>query len=228
MKRFVIYFPIFIVLLFPITSSASWSSTINLTSDYLFNGVSQTHKNPAVQMSIDWSDDSGFYAGAWGSNVDFGDDTKFEVDGYVGYQTLLKNVINVDIGAARYTYWGANYSSSGNYTEYYTKFGVDNTQISLWFTTNYFGLGAKHYVAMLEHTVTLSPTLSLWMEIDTSVSLDEDKWQWEPNDNRYIHGQIALLFDINNFNFSLALHKSDLDSYDTSSLVLSISKVFDF
>ena len=48
------------------------SATVTAVSDYLFNGVSQTQEDPALQASFDWADDSGIYAGVWGSNVDFG------------------------------------------------------------------------------------------------------------------------------------------------------------
>jgi uncharacterized protein (TIGR02001 family) len=42
-----------------------WSSTITLANDYLFNGVSQTDEIPAIPGSIDWSGNSGWYAGGW-------------------------------------------------------------------------------------------------------------------------------------------------------------------
>ena len=52
--------------------AGEFSSTITATSDYDFRGVSQTGKDPALQLSLDYAFDSGFYAGLWGSNVDFG------------------------------------------------------------------------------------------------------------------------------------------------------------
>ena len=35
------------------TAAADVSSTVNLASDYTFNGVSQTGNDPAVQASLD-------------------------------------------------------------------------------------------------------------------------------------------------------------------------------
>jgi|TARA_R110002050_G_scaffold124942_2_gene244312 uncharacterized protein (TIGR02001 family) len=62
------------------------STTVNATSDYTFNGVSQTDNSPALQASLDYAADDGWYVGAWASNVDFGggDDTWLELDFYAG------------------------------------------------------------------------------------------------------------------------------------------------
>ena len=54
---------------------ADTSITVTGVSDYLFNGVSQTQEDPAIQACFDWAGDTGWYAGVWGSNVDFGEDT---------------------------------------------------------------------------------------------------------------------------------------------------------
>ena len=54
------------------TAAADITSSVNLASDYTFNGVSQTGNDPALQASLDYAGNSGFYAGTWASNVDFG------------------------------------------------------------------------------------------------------------------------------------------------------------
>ena len=51
---------------------ADVSTTVNVTSDYTFNGVSQTGNDPALQASLDYAGTDGFYAGVWASTVDFG------------------------------------------------------------------------------------------------------------------------------------------------------------
>ena len=83
---------------------ADTSITVTGVSDYLFNGVSQTQEDPAIQASFDWAGDTGWYAGVWGSNVDFGEDTNIEFDGYVGYYTALNDVLNLDVGIAPVSY----------------------------------------------------------------------------------------------------------------------------
>ena len=53
-----------------------------VVSDYNWRGITQTSQDPALQAGIDYAHDSGFYLGAWGSNVDFGDccDENVEID----------------------------------------------------------------------------------------------------------------------------------------------------
>ena len=43
------------------TAQAEVSSTITLASDYDFRGITQTARDPALQASLDWSTESGFY-----------------------------------------------------------------------------------------------------------------------------------------------------------------------
>lgn len=56
-----------------------------VTSDYIFRGFSQTNEEAALQGGVDVTIGS-FYAGAWASNVDFGDNTEAEIDVYGGFR----------------------------------------------------------------------------------------------------------------------------------------------
>jgi len=82
------------------------SGTLTLTSDYVFRGISQTSGSPALQGSFDYSNGS-FYAGVWGSNVDFpGSDETLELDLYAGFKPTLGPVA-LDLGVIGYFYPGA-------------------------------------------------------------------------------------------------------------------------
>ncbi len=86
---------------------AELTGTVTAVSDYDFRGITQTAHDPALQGSIDYAHSSGFYVGAWGSNVDFGDccDENIEVDIYAGFRG--GETITYDVGAIYYTYPGA-------------------------------------------------------------------------------------------------------------------------
>lgn len=90
-------------------SESNWSWNLALTSDYVFRGVSQTLREPALQGGLDYSfGDSGFYVGAWGSNVDFGEGgPDIEVDTYVGWNADVSDTLNLDILLTRYNYVGS-------------------------------------------------------------------------------------------------------------------------
>jgi uncharacterized protein (TIGR02001 family) len=98
------------------------STTVNATSDYTFNGISQTDNDPALQASLDYAANDAWYVGAWASNVDFGraDDTWLELDVYAGKYVELTDRVSVDAGIAYYTYPGDNASDEYDYPEIYT------------------------------------------------------------------------------------------------------------
>jgi len=93
------------------------SGNVALTNDYVWRGVSQTMEDPAIQGGFDLGHESGFYAGVWGSNVDFGDDADLELDVYLGMSGELEGGIGWDVGVIRYIYPG--YESDVDFNELY-------------------------------------------------------------------------------------------------------------
>ena len=126
----------------------------SLTSDYRYRGISQTRLKPAVQGGVDWSDASGFYAGAWGSAIkwikDAGGDAGLELDFYGGYKTEIAKGLTLDIGALQYYYPSNKLKPSANTLEGYgaLTFGPATLKVSRSFT-NLFGFanskGSMYY-----------------------------------------------------------------------------------
>lgn len=85
-----------------------FSATVGGTSDYIFRGISQTQEDPAFQAGFDLTYGI-FYAGVWGSNVDFGPgiDGNAEVDLYTGLKPVW-GPVTFDFGVIYYAYPGAN------------------------------------------------------------------------------------------------------------------------
>lgn len=81
------------------------SGSVAVVSDYRFRGVSLSAGDPALQGGIKASHASGFYAGAWASNLDagaaYGD---VELDLYAGWSGPLREGLNADIGVLYYAY----------------------------------------------------------------------------------------------------------------------------
>ncbi|WP_100641736.1 TorF family putative porin [Alteromonas facilis] len=212
----------------PFAVNAEWSSTITLASDYLFNGVSQTDEDPALQGSIDWEGETGWYAGTWASNVDFGDDTDIEIDLYVGYWHDLGDDMSLDIGIAQYTYHGGDFSSDGDYAEAYIAWGINNTELKFWYAWDYFGTGAGHYITKISHTIPVNDDFSVLVGVDRSVSMDEDDFVWEDNDKDYIHWQLTASYAWQGFDFTLGVEGTDLDTYGDTVVLATASKTFSF
>lgn len=93
---------------------------VGLFSQYIFRGLTQTGEEMAIQGGVDYSHASGFYAGAWASNIswleDAGptgenayDNSSLELDIYGGYRnTIGETGIGYDIGLLQYIYPGDN------------------------------------------------------------------------------------------------------------------------
>ncbi len=93
-----------LLLLLPMFASADFSGSVQTTSDYFWRGVSQTQGSSAIQGGVDYSN-SGFYAGVWGSTVDFNTETEIEYDFFAGYTVALDDLA-IDVGVIQYNYDG--------------------------------------------------------------------------------------------------------------------------
>jgi uncharacterized protein (TIGR02001 family) len=84
----------------------SYSVTVGGTSDYVFRGITQTSEDPAFQAALDLSYGL-FYAGIWGSNIDFEPAGSAEIDLYAGIKPTW-GPVTFDLGAIYYWYPGAD------------------------------------------------------------------------------------------------------------------------
>ncbi len=88
----------------------SLSFNVGVVSDYRFRSVSQTSFKPALQGGVDFAHKSGFYVGAWGSNINWikdyvgATDGTLEVDLYGGYKSEIASGLSFDVGAITYQY----------------------------------------------------------------------------------------------------------------------------
>lgn len=191
-------------------SAASGSATFTFTTDYLFDGVSQTaggeddNFNPAAQASFDIAGDNGFYFGVWASNVDFGpgDPANIEIDYYLGFAGGEEGGWGWDVGALFYTYQGA--PTSYDYAE-------GKLAVTAPFGTNaalYFGdddlLGGQFYRVKLKHSIALGDVYSLDLEA-TRTNYDNDGF------DDFNHGQIGVSRDIGMFSAYLGYSDTSQD-----------------
>ncbi|MEN2786918.1 TorF family putative porin [Sphingomonas qilianensis] len=85
------------------------SGSASIASDYRFRGVSQSDQELAVQGGLTIAHASGFYFGAWGSNLagwgTFGG-ANMELDLIGGYKAALGDGATLDVGLTWYMYPG--------------------------------------------------------------------------------------------------------------------------
>lgn len=98
----------------PAAPESSLVPKISLYSEYEYRGISQTSEKPAVQFNLDYSHPSGFYLGAFASNIKWlkdykdlklvSDSAAVEIDLFGGYKFEVAKDVTVDLGFLHYEY----------------------------------------------------------------------------------------------------------------------------
>lgn len=124
-------------------------------SDYVWRGFSQTDGGPAIQGTLEYEHESGFYVGTFASNVDFDEDVKdparIEVDVYGGLRGETEFGLGWDIGVLRYIY--PDSTVSYDYNDYNLALSYDFLSFEFSYSNDfwasgkngfYYGIGASH------------------------------------------------------------------------------------
>jgi uncharacterized protein (TIGR02001 family) len=193
-------------------SNFSWNAGV--VSDYVFRGVSQSNREVAFQAGLDYAfGDSGFYAGAWGSNVDFGSfGPEIEVDLYAGYNTDLGEKFNLDVMLTRYTYHG---SEIGNfdYNELITKLALkDVATLTVGYANDYGNTGEKATYVNIGHDWDLGNDYTLNAGFGRTFTDLGDANDWNVGVSKSFKG----------IEFGLNYYDTNLDFRASDSVVLSI------
>ncbi len=138
------------------TSVGTFSPTIAVTSNYLFRGISQTDRNPALQAGLEYGYTVGMftpYLGTFISNVQFPNGSfgslrqRVELDLYGGVRFTPTDKLTLDGGMIRYMYPRNTVDSEPNpqgvgnpaWTEVYGKaaydFGFAKAVASVYYTS---------------------------------------------------------------------------------------------
>jgi uncharacterized protein (TIGR02001 family) len=80
------------------------SGEIGVVSDYRYRGLSLSGGNPAVQGSLTFEQDSGWYAQAWFSTLGSSDPAASEIDLSGGFAKGLSDHLGIDISATFFAY----------------------------------------------------------------------------------------------------------------------------
>ena len=185
---------------------AQVSSTITVASDYDFRGITQTARDPAVQASLDLSTESGFYIGAWASNVDFGRgaDANAEIDLYAGMRGSFSDDWTYDIGAVQYTYQPGG--DKVDFAEAYATLGYKAVSAKLWYAWDFSNSGKAATYMELNGAVPLPNDFSLNLHGGYSSG---DYW----DGTEYFDYSIGVSKTVGNFALGLKwVDGSDLES----------------
>jgi uncharacterized protein (TIGR02001 family) len=195
-----------------LAANAEITGTLSVISDYNFRGISLSANDPALQGSLDYASENGFYAGAWASNIDYGDgyDGNIEVDLYAGFAGEFAEDFGYDVGLVMYTYP----DSSGDrfeeteeihtYPEIYAGLSYKWIEVKQWYTNDYSGTDLDAFYTEGNATFELPANFGLTAHLGYNYG---DAFE----DTEYMDYSIGVTYTLGNFELGLGYADTDLD-----------------
>jgi len=211
-----------------------FSANVGFTNDYVWRGKSQTDNGMALQGGLDWSHESGFYLGIWGSNIDFNenDSASLEADLYAGYSGSVGD-FSYDIQALYYTYPGADSDLDYDFFEGVLGLGYDFGFASLSggfaYSPETFGDGGKTYY----YNGGVSVPLPLPCELTLNGNIGRYEFDDAATALDYTHYDVGLSASVLGFDLGVSYTDTDLSSSECGGdnacdgeVLVSISRSF--
>jgi len=187
------------------TAQAGVSSTVTATNDYDFRGYSQSATDPALQASLDFSTDFGWYIGAWASNIDFGPgvDADIELDLYTGFSGEA-GPIGWDAGIVYYTYPS---ESDLNFPEIYGSISAGPFSAKLYYSNDFAALDESAFYLDTGLEFELPANFSIMAHVGYSTG---DAIDLVAGDD-YMDYSIGVGYSAGNFDFALKYVDNNAD-----------------
>lgn len=187
-------------------AQAAVEANIGVTSNYLWRGVTQSMNDPSISGGLDYSHESGFYAGTWVGTIDWGVGGATENDYYLGYSGE-SGEFGYDVGYIYYNYPATGYEDSD--------FG------EIYFNGSYkgFGFGVAYTVNSQVADGSLFDTGDIYYNVSYGWDLPEDYalgvtygyYDFDlGSDSDYGHFQL----DLSKGDFTFTVSKADDESGD--------------
>jgi len=198
-----------------LAAHAEITGTVSAVSDYNFRGVSLSANDPALQGSLDYAHESGFYAGAWASNIDYGDDFdgNIEVDLYLGFAGEVSEDFGYDVGLVWYTYPDSSgdafdqTSEIKNYPEIYAGLTYKWLEAKQWYTNDYGGSDLDAFYTEANATYELPANFGLTAHVGYNYGDAFD-------DSEFIDYTVGVTYTLGHFDLGLVYADTDLSESD--------------
>lgn len=228
------HFSLIVLAAFTLNIHAEVSYMTRVVSDFVFEGISQTDSNPALQGYVEYADESGFYLHTWGSNVDYGEELDgVEIDLYFGYEVELNDKLILDTGYVNYFYVADdNNLQEYEYSEVYANLTYqENTTFYAWAAKD-DAVGGQSFRFKIAHTIPLENDYHLniayhrWRTEEAIWDTDLDEENGRKSYNNFL---IGLSKEFNGFLVDLSYSDTDIKSWKEakSQFTLSISRTFE-
>jgi uncharacterized protein (TIGR02001 family) len=222
----------------------NFSGTATITTDYVFRGLSQTKEDPAVQASFDYKHPSGFFLGAWASNVDETiSEGNAEIDLYGGYRGQLFENLSYDLSIIYYWYPGGGHDPDWDYVELHGGLNYafanlplePNVGVGFNYSPDFYGEDGSGYF----YNGTLRLTLPYSFGLGFELGYQDIKGDKTTGNGRGLNGsdgydylfwKIGLSKEVLGFNLDVSYYDTNEEEYfgqiGDSRFVFSISRSF--
>ena len=221
------------------TKQITPSGSLTLTSDYRLRGASQTNNDPALQGSLEWSHDDGWYIGVWGSNLSYAG--SLETNFLTGIRRQLNEGTVGDIGFVYYHYPASHVDSSTGDTDYFEIYGSlnfnqvspleDEITIVLMLTPEGYNKSGNYYYTYVDYSVSLPQRTSITLHLGYNIWTRSNPGAFGDT-SRYLEWSASIGLDALGLNWSATLLGSNLedsacgDGNCDTGLVFTLSKSF--
>lgn len=180
------------------TPSLVVSANGGVTTDYLFRGVTQSDRDPAVFAGVDLNFGK-TYAGVWASQVKFAGDeeTRSEVDLYAGFKPVLAEWV-LDLGVIGYLYPNAPSGADYDYWELKAAASRDIGKVrvgaSAFYSPDFFGNSEDEALyVQIDAAMPVRPDLTLSGALGhQSVSSQLDYTTWNVGATWQMNQQVSV------------------------------------
>lgn len=179
------------------TAAADLTGNLGATSNYMWRGTTQTAGAAAISGGVDYSHESGVYAGIWTSNTSFGSP---ETDFYAGYSGEAGK-FTYDISIIDYTYLQTD---NLDWFEIDLGGGIGDLSFNLALTTDIFGTDTDAFYIEAAYDLALSKETTLTLHIGNYDFDDEAAAGFE--------SYIDYSATISNGDWSFSLSDTNLDT----------------
>jgi len=191
------------------------SANVSVANSYIWRGISQSDGEAAVSGGLDYAADSGFYVGTWTSNVDFGDETNYELDFYMGFGGELGNGFTYGAGYIYYAYPDAGYNgidADYDFSEVFGSLGYGAFSV-----TAYFGVHNGDDAKWNDGAMYLSGDAEFEVADGLALSLHLGSYTYDDSSADYLDYSVTL----SKSNFSFGLVATDIDGNDDIKALIS-------
>lgn len=209
-------------------AQAGINANVGLATDFVREGINQTHGHGSWQAGLTATHNSGLYLGGWVSNNDGNEYGHIESDAFAGYHANLSRYWSVDLSATYYQFQGNEALEDASYVEGGVKLlYANNWMLGYRYAPDHFNLGAPRQAFELGYTYHIGS-----FSIDSLVAnyryLDDYNGYDNQRRNNYLHFRLGVERTYNHWDYRLTVERTNLGkSYDAgTSIQFGIHRYF--